>query len=261
MCSPYTSKEVSVKIRQREKQIADMKRKGDSKDKIEKFIEWLKEQGEWGPIIDEESQHQAQDFIEKKKMRTKTFLLKHTILTSKKHSTGQGVVVIYPGTNPKILEDDFYFNLTVPQWCIVDFNYTVHLLSKRLHGEKVTVEGLWLKKGFGYAISCYLLEFSLEHFDVSELEFFTVSCRHSVSVKIFEEKCKFYQSNSYEDATHVHHLPRSNICNSRADRTLSVWNKFLRKGYSGSYKVWYNDNIRMVLSDEFHKIGYKYFNC
>jgi N-acetylglutamate synthase-like GNAT family acetyltransferase len=254
--SPCTPIENIQKIKRNEKDMADWKRMNlFSEEYMNHIISCKKQNGLWGPIIDEESKRQAGENISRIVSQTvNNFLLRHTITISEYML--YGLVVLYPGHNTKILENECCGNQTSPVWAVGDLQYKIVLSAENLKIDLITVNKDWQRNGHAYAMVRYITDFAKEHFSfVSRL---STSCRHEVSAKIFEKvgfiKVQSKAKSELDDTTHSR--PNNDSCDGwRGQRVVGEFHE------SGAryYGPWFNENHSKIMTNEYHKVGYKYF--
>ena len=264
ICSLDTPDVLAHQIKLRRKQVDAFQKEGKSEEEIESWIHWFTKRGEWGAIVNQTSKQQAEIFIQEIKQKTNQFLLRHTIVQN--DCAIQGIVVVYPGTSAHILEESFYDQVYCPPlWAVGYLTYeipfsTSKVFSSKLHIHYINVTESWQKKGHGYAIARYLSDFVTEHF--WDIDYLTVSCRHSISARIFA-KCGFKRLENNEEFHHDANYYRSarDIEGERGQEIMKAYMKssMFLSNPKPDYKSWFNANYVKIFPNQYHKIGYSFF--
>lgn len=266
ICQPETLPEKAQKIRLRDAQVAAWRAdKSKSEEEIQGWIRWFKDQSEWGPIITQELQQEARIKIRKFVHQVgDNFLLRHTLSVAPditvegnapyKLNKMNGLIVVYPGHNSAILEENFYTQSFAPPYAVAHLVYTVYFDTNRLHIERRATESQWLRRGHGYAMGRYLTDFAQEHL-TSIIDLLTTSARHSVSERM-NEKCGFKKLDREEaerlQATHARKVPLHEW--ERHEKIVAAWGTLPER-----YQPWLNENFPRIFPDQYHEMGYKYF--
>ncbi|AIK96693.1 N-acetyltransferase [Candidatus Odyssella acanthamoebae] len=257
ICSLETSSEQAREISEREEQVAFYrKNKIMKEEEINEWIQWFIERKEWGVIVDEESRKRARDFIAQISDHCKkNFILRHSLSLG---DTGlSGTVVLYPGHNPKILEDlQESCLITAPIWAIGSINYEINFSKEILHVNLVSVESVWCSRGHGYALARYLTDFAKEHFQ-HIAKYMTVDCRNAYSQRIFE-KAGFKdnvlaETELFYGATHYREVSYKEW--EREQTVMRAWNT----SYAQRYLEWLTQAYPEIFPNQYHKVGYHYY--
>ncbi|MBW8308493.1 MAG: GNAT family N-acetyltransferase [Candidatus Paracaedibacteraceae bacterium] len=257
ICSLNTSSEQATKILERRNQV-DFYRKNKSmpEEKINEWIQWFIEKKEWGVIVDEKSKKRAKDFVlQISNQCRKNFILRHSLSVGDKGLSGS--IVLYPGHNPKIIEDlEESGIITAPIWAIGSLEYQINFSKEILHVNLVSVESFWRSRGHGYALARYLADFAKEHFQ-HIARYMTVSCRNSHSQRIFEKagfvKNVLAEAKLFYGATHYREVSLKEW--EREQAVMTAWND----SHGQRYLVWLTKAYPEIFPNQYHKVGYRYY--
>jgi GNAT superfamily N-acetyltransferase len=225
-------------------------------EEINEWIQWFIERKEWGVIVDEESRKRAKDCVMQISAQCKkNFILRHSLSIGE---TGlSGTLVLYPGHNPKIIED--FQNsciITAPIWAIGFIDYQINFSQEILHVNLISVQDCWRSRGHGYALARYLADFAKEHFQ-HIVRYMTVDCRNDHSQRIFE-KAGFKintlpKKGLLYGATHYREVRYKEW--EREQTVMTAWNN----SYGQRYLAWLTKAYPEIFPNQYHKIGYRYY--
>lgn len=258
-CAPRTSPAQAAKIRMRTKQVNEWRQEQSKTEQdIQEWIDWFADRGEWGDIIDDNFREEAANHIKNiSNQCRKNFLFRHSFSVGK--ASMSGCAVLYPGHNPKIVEDlDQAPTIAAPNWAIGSIYYQIDFPRKILHIISINVDSRWRGRGHGYALARYLADFAEEHFS-RLIDHLTVDCRNSHSARIFE-KVGFKQDlvapikdRLLYGATHCRTLESGEW--QRGQLIIKAW---CQTDYKTRYYQWLTNAMPTLFPDQYHKVGYHY---